>query len=410
MSRNTNSWQVPASVVAKRTSNPIRKIVDNMKVAPHPDKKMISLSIGDPTVFGNLKTPEAAVDAVAEAVKSYKFNGYPPSVGYEAARQAIADEFSSDAAPLSAKDIVITSSCSGALDLAIGVLANEGQNILLPKPGFSLYQTLADSKGIEVRYYNLVPEKDWEIDLDHVKSLVDDKTTAILVNNPSNPCGSVYSKKHLVEVLQVAEELKLPVIADEIYADMVFDGYEYHSMASLTTTVPIVSTGGLAKKYMVPGWRLGWILIHDRQGVFDVEVRDGLTRLSTLILGANSIAQASLESIFKKTPKSYYKDVITLLQDNANYTFKRISDIKGLRPVKPAGAMYIMVGLDLDYFKDISNDADFCEKLVAEESVFCLPGQCFQFPNYFRIVFTPPMDQLEIAYERLQNFCVAHAK
>jgi len=120
---------------------------------------------------------------------------------------------------LSEEDVIITSGCSGALEIAIVVLANETENILVPAPGFSLYQTICDSKGIEPRYYRLLvckestnsihsthhtahtrllkPEKNWEIDLDHLKTLIDKDTRAILVNNPSNPCGSVYTRQHL---------------------------------------------------------------------------------------------------------------------------------------------------------------------------------------------------------------------
>lgn len=211
-----------------------------------------------------MKTPETCIDACIESLGSFKFNGYPPSNGYEFAREAVAESYSLPSAPLTAKDVIICSGCSGALDIAITAIANEGQNILLPRPGFSLYQTLAESKGIECRYYNLLPDQYWQVDLAHLESLVDDKTAAILVNNPSNPCGSVFSKEHILQVLSTANKLCLPIIADEIYADMSFAPHQYISFATLSETVPILSVGGIAKRYLVPGWRVGWILIHDR--------------------------------------------------------------------------------------------------------------------------------------------------
>lgn len=155
-SHNRASWKVPASIISKRTSNPIRAIVDHIKVKPNPNKSMISLALGDPTLFGNFKIHQTCTDAVAKQLHSYKANGYPPSTGYQQSRQAVADKFTTPEAPLSFQDVIITSGCSGALDMCIGVLCNEGDNILLPRPGFSLYQTLADSKGIEVRYYDLL--------------------------------------------------------------------------------------------------------------------------------------------------------------------------------------------------------------------------------------------------------------
>lgn len=151
-----SSWKVNASIISKRTSNPIRAIVDHIKVKPNVNKSMISLALGDPTLFGNFKIHQTCTDAVAKQLHSYKSNGYPPSTGYLHARQAVADKFTLPEAPLTAQDVIITSGCSGALDMCIGVLCNEGDNILLPRPGFSLYQTLADSKGIEVRYYDLL--------------------------------------------------------------------------------------------------------------------------------------------------------------------------------------------------------------------------------------------------------------
>lgn len=166
------------------------------------------------------------------------------------------------------KDVIIASGCSGAIDLCITALANEGDNILLPRPGFPLYQTLAESKGIECKYYDLIPEKNWEVAIDHLRSLADNRTKCIVVNNPSNPCGSVYSRSHLQSVLKLADSLKIPIIADEIYADMAFKPYDFISLASLSQTVPILSVGGLAKRYLVPGWRVGWILIHDRNNIF----------------------------------------------------------------------------------------------------------------------------------------------
>lgn len=155
-SHNRASWKVPASIISKRTSNPIRAIVDHIKVKPNANKSMISLALGDPTLFGNFKIHQTCTDAVAKQLHSYKANGYPPSTGYQQSRQAVADKFTTPEAPLSFQDVIITSGCSGALDMCIGVLCNEGDNILLPRPGFSLYQTLADSKGVEVRYYDLL--------------------------------------------------------------------------------------------------------------------------------------------------------------------------------------------------------------------------------------------------------------
>ncbi|XP_010778655.1 tyrosine aminotransferase, partial [Notothenia coriiceps] len=214
-------WDVRPSEMANNTLNPIRAIVDGMKLTPNPEKPMIALSIGDPTVFGNLPTDGAVLQAMKDAIDSQKYNGYAPSVGYLKSRQAVANFYSCPEAPLEAEDVILTSGCSQAIDLAISVLCNPGENILVPCPGFSLYKTLAVSMGIDVKLYNLLPEKSWEVDLLQMESLIDERTSCMIVTNPSNPCGSVFSKEHLQKIIKVASRHCLPILADEIYSDMV---------------------------------------------------------------------------------------------------------------------------------------------------------------------------------------------
>ena len=120
--------------------------------------------------------------------------------------------------------------------------------------------------------FTVKPERQWEADIDHMEQLIDNDSVAIVIVNPSNPCGSVYSKQHLLDILAVAEKHRLPIIADEIYNGLVFKGQHTYPIASLSKSVPVLSCGGLAKKYLVPGWRVGWILIHDRNGIFKKEV------------------------------------------------------------------------------------------------------------------------------------------
>jgi tyrosine aminotransferase len=405
---NNEHWSViPTSYMAKNTDNPIRKIVDGMKLTPNPDKEMIALSLGDPTIFGNLPLDPVIEDAVVESLRSRKRNGYAPSIGYEDTRASIAANYSRPGAPLHARDIILASGCSGAIDLAISVLADRGQNILVPKPGFSLYRTLAVSLGIHVRYYKLIPERSWEIDLDDLESLVDDDTACLIVNNPSNPCGSVYSRKHIRDILRLANRLKLPIIADEIYADFVFPGHPFIPMASQTSDVPILACGGLTKKYLVPGWRMGWIMIHDRHGAFH-DVRHGLVALSQRILGPNTVIQGAVKTILDTTPTEFFDKSIALVQRNAEMFYEAMSKVRGLRPIMPAGAMYMMVGIDMAHFPDFTSDVDFTQKLVSEQSVFCLPAQCFQYPNYFRVVLTVPEEKIREACQRISEFCFAH--
>ncbi|XP_031141284.1 tyrosine aminotransferase isoform X1 [Sander lucioperca] len=401
-------WEVKPSEMANNTLNPIRAIVDGMKLTPNPDKPMIALSIGDPTVFGNMPTDIAVLQAMKDAIDCQKYNGYAPSVGYLKSRQAVANFYTCPEAPLEAEDVILTSGCSQAIDLAISVLCNPGDNILVPCPGFSLYKTLAVSMGIEVKLYNLLPEKSWEVDLKHLESLIDERTSCLIVTNPSNPCGSVFSEEHLQKILKVASRHCIPILADEIYSNMVFPGCSCPSMASLSSDVPILSCGGLAKRWLVPGWRMGWILIHDRNDIFGSKIRQGLVKLSQRILGACSIIQGALESILNNTPQSFYNNTIHFLKTNSEICFSELCTVPGLNPIMPSGAMYLMVGIDMDRFPDFKSDVDFTERLVTEQSVFCLPASAFEYPNFFRIVVTVPEEMMVEACGRIKEFCERH--
>ncbi|XP_001603572.1 tyrosine aminotransferase isoform X1 [Nasonia vitripennis] len=401
-------WNVQASLIAKRTHNPIRSIVENIVVEPNPEKQMIALSIGDPTTFGNLKPAREVIEAVQESVESQLYNGYAPSTGYEEARRAVAEYSSTDDLKVEAKDVILCSGCSCALDLCITALAREGQNILIPRPGFSIYRTLAEGLGITVRSYNLRPELGWEIDLDDLEAQIDESTAAILINNPSNPCGSVFSREHLLDILDVAAKYYVPIIADEIYEHMVFPGRRFHSLASLSSEVPILSCSGLTKRFLVPGWRMGWIIVHDRQNILDKEIKKALQCLSQRIIGSNTIVQGALPKILKNTPQRFFDNVVQTLDAHATLTYNYIAKIPGLKPIMPDGAMYMMVHIDLPSFPEFNTELEFVQRLLAEESVFCLPGQCFDYPSYMRLVITVPQDMLEEACLRIQDFCARH--
>ncbi|KAL0274295.1 UNVERIFIED_CONTAM: hypothetical protein PYX00_006753 [Menopon gallinae] len=402
-------WSVKASDFANNTHNPIRAIVESLHLEPNPSKQMIALSIGDPTIFGNLTPPKEAIEALKKTLDCGKCNGYAAGAGSTQARQAIAEYSSTEKVKVDWKDVIICSGCSSALDLCITVIANPGENILIPRPGFSIYRTLAEGLGVRVKYYNLQPEKKWEIDLRHLESQIDANTKAIVINNPSNPCGSVYSKKHLQEILHLASRHCLPIIADEIYEHLVFPGETFVPLASLSRDVPILSCSGLTKRFLCPGWRVGWLIIHDKNGVFK-EVRDGLIKLSQRTLGSNTIVQGAITEILKHTPSHFFNGAINILQKNAHMAYKMLSEIPGLTPIMPQGAMYIMIGIDMTVFPDIENDIAFVEQMVTEESVFCLPGKCFDYPNYVRIIITPPEEMLREACERIAQFCERHYK
>lgn len=405
--RDRKLWNVSSSIYAKDTFNPIRSIVENLHIVPNSEKHMIALSIGDPTVFGNLKPAKEITEALVESIQSFKYNGYAPSTGIVEARAAVAKYCSVPGLELEAKDIVLCSGCSCALDLCITALCSPGQNILVPRPGFPLYRTLAEGLSIKTKHYDLMPEKNWEVNLAMLEDTIDENTAAIVINNPSNPCGSVYSAQHLRAILDVASRNKVPIIADEIYDHFVFEGQEYQSVASLTKDVPVLSCGGLTKRFLVPGWRMGWIAICDRGNVLEKEVRKGLHSLSQRIIGTNTLVQGALPTILSTTPKAFFADTIAHIQANAQLCYAMFKAVPGLHPIMPQGAMYMMVGVDMACFP-CSDDLQFVEQMISEESVFCLPGKCFNYPNYVRVVLTVPEVQLREACARIADFCKRH--
>lgn len=231
-------------------------------------KNYLNKNLGDPTVFGNLKTADETVQALMDSIQGGRFNGYTVLPGSVSAREAVAKYVSPHQGVVTPNDVILCSGCASALDMCISALAGPGQNILMACPSYPNYKTIAAGFEIELRSYNLLPERQWEIDLDHFEQLIDANTAAVIITNPSNPCGSVFQKNHLLDVIAVCEKYRVPIIADEIYEHMVFPDIEFHSVSSLSKNVPVLSCGGITKRFLVPGWRLGWIIIHERNDIF----------------------------------------------------------------------------------------------------------------------------------------------
>lgn len=434
------SEMISSSDKAKRTFNPIRNVVDKIKKSENHCKEYVNLALGDPTIHGNLKCPKVLEIALQDALLSGESNGYGASVGCSAGRKAIASKVSRTAfdalsrwdkeviginpcfnvenyfssAEITEDDVIITSGCSGAIELAISVLLNEGDNMLVPRPGFPLYRVIIEAFGGFVKEYPLNPDG-WECDTVVMNMLIDNKTKAIIITNPSNPCGSNFSPEHLISIIKVAKKHNLPIIADEIYGGCVFDGL-FTPIACLSKDVLVLSLGGLAKEFVVPGWRLGWITIHhnssddnsnndsnddneegangsysnrERNLLHDdlntiTDIRTGLSNLSQLTLGASTLFQSVLPRVLNPIEGS--EDSISLQQFHDYYmltlnenTQMCVDYIKARIPELsmsiPKAAMYAMLQIRLESFRDILNDKEFTEKLLLEENLSVLPGE-----------------------------------
>ena len=411
--------KIEPSLLSKRIHNPIRAVVDTIDIsAANPQLELIPLSLGDPTVFGNFKQSQVLTNTLLSNVIKRQSNGYTHSAGAPAARSAVAKRYCTPETTYASSDVVIASGCSGALDLAISVLIDEGTNILVPRPGFPLYETIAVARGGSAKHYVLSPDRGWQADVKQLESLIDKNTRAIVVNNPSNPCGSVFPRSHLEKIVAVARKHDIVIIADEIYANMCFENSTpFTSIASISGNVPVMTVGGLAKEFLVPGWRLGWVLLCDRSGVCE-DLRPALQRLTQLVLGACTLIQSVLPQVLnpdgndsKCQLSSFHDAVNERLTEHAAFTVKSLSSVPGLRVVRPEGAMYVMIGIDPTRFdSNIKDDVTFSNLLLKEEAVFVLPGQCFGINDFFRVVFAAPLPLLKQAYNRISRFCERHHK
>ncbi|KAF2926676.1 nicotianamine aminotransferase 1-like isoform X2 [Oryza sativa Japonica Group] len=322
-------------------------------------RPVIPLSHGDPSSSACFRTAPEAEEAVAAAVRSGDYNGYSSPATSLPARRAIAEYLSCDLPyKLCTDDIFLTSGGTQAIEIVMSVFGQPGANILLPKPGYPKHEAHAVFHRMEVRLYDLVPERGWEINVEAVEALADENTVAIVITNPNNPCGNVYTYEHLSKIADTASKFGLLVIADEVYGHLVYGSTPFVPMGVFGETVPVLTLGAISKRWVVPGWRFGWIAICDPKG------------------------------ILKET--------------------KVVDSLRSFRNLTTGPATFIQVKLDISQLSDICDDIDFCSKLVKEESVVLLPGRALGMENWLRITFALDPPRLKQGLERVKSFCRRH--
>ncbi|WVQ93359.1 tyrosine aminotransferase [Kwoniella sp. CBS 9459] len=406
-------WRVRASPSVTRSKNPIRETLASITAnAPSTSKPVINLGLGDPTHYPLHAPPAAAMAAVNAALQSGRANGYVNGVGSAEARAAVAayhkrwDDVSYDI-----NDIVLTHGVGQALDLVFSVMippaSVERANILLPRPGFAQYSALLANLDAEIRYYDCIEEQNWEVDLDMLDSLCDDDTRAILITNPSNPVGSNYSREALEAIITIAERHKVPIIADEIYGHMTWTA-PFVPMSSLSKSVPIITMSGLSKRFLFPGWRFGWVAIHDPLGVA-TDIKRGMAVWGNRFMGPNSLIQAALPTILA-TDAEWFDEVTEKIKALAGIVYEGINETPGLSCMAPEGAMYAFVKITAGAFPAFNDDVAFSTALYQEEAIFVLPGVCFGAPGYVRVVLGTPSHIMNEVIARIQAFSQRHFK
>lgn len=230
------------------------------------------------------------------------------------------------------------------------------------------------------------------------------------MNNPSNPCGSSWSKEHMLEIIEIANEFKIPLICDEVYYGLSYNEERpFISFGNLAKDTPVICTGSLSKIYCLPGWRCGWTIVYNRHNYFD-KVIDNLGKHAMILLHPNSLVQAALPKILGEVPESHFEGLKSKLKTSSEAAFARLSKIRGIKPIKSSAAMYMMVKIELSEFKDIADDISFCKELLADQNCLTFPSQCFFEEGFFRIIICTKVEILEEFGDRLQAFCDKHYK
>lgn len=255
-----------------------------------------------------------------------------------------------------------------------------------------------------------------ECDLVHLEELYQSfgsQIRGILVNNPSNPTGCVYSKDHLESLVKFAQRHHLPIVADEVYGDLTFQRPFLPLADVAAARVPVITASGIGKQYLLPGWRVGWVVFHDNIHGSLREVEAGAKRLAQVILGASHLAQTAIVKVLNTQDESVaqWKDGLrSTLEQQARFLCDKLGECSGLQVLKPQGAMYSIARIDFSKFDEsVQSDLCFTQLLLEEENVFVLPGCAFGVPGMFRVVFCAPESVLETAAARIKSFCDRHS-
>jgi len=396
---------MPATATAIRTAKrvdrftyAIRNIVAEAKKVEATGKTVRYLNIGDPNQFGFL-TPPHLIEAVVKAMRD-GHNGYVPSPGIAPAREAAAADFASRGVNVSADRVLITSGTSEGIELALTGIVDEGEEVLVPSPTYPLYTAVLAKIGAQPAYYKTDHTNNWQPDLDHIKSLINAKTRALVVIDPNNPTGAIYPEATRRALIAVAEQHGLVILADEVYGDLGYEG-TVPAMAALNNDAAIISYSSLSKAYLAPGWRAGWMAVGSSP------------RLDPALAAIKKLADGRLCSpgpmqyavtAALTGDRSHQGHFRKELKARAELTTQRMNAIDGISCVAPRSAFYAMPKIELPPGK---TDVDFVLGLLRAKGVLTVYGSGFGTAledGFFRIVFLASLDELSAIYDDVANF------
>jgi alanine-synthesizing transaminase len=391
-------------IPAVRTENityAVRDIVVLANQVAKSGKEMLYLNIGDPNLY-DFVPPKHLVDATYQAMLK-NLNGYAPSSGIGEAVKAIESEAERKGIS-NVHDIFVTTGASEAIDICLTALVNDGENVLTPTPGYPLYTAIASKLQMMENPYYLDESNGWLPDIEDIKSKINDKTKAIVLINPNNPTGSLYTRENLQQIVDLALEHNLVIFADEIYDKLLFDGKKHISIASLNKDVSCITFGGLSKNYMVPGFRIGWGIVSGRKEVLS-DFIEAVNKILRARLSANHPEQYGIKPSLEGN-HDHLTEAMKKLTRRRDLTVEMLNAIPGISCVKPEGAFYAFPKLEMK-----QPDAHFVGELIRETGVVIVPGSGFgQVPgtHHFRVVFLPNEQILEKAYKAIGEFFVKY--
>jgi alanine-synthesizing transaminase len=364
---------------------------------------IIKLNIGNPGAFG-LNAPEEIVHDMI--INIHNAQGYGDSRGLFAARKAVMHDFQvKGVMDVGINDIFIGNGVSELIMMAMQGLLDHGDEVLIPMPDYPLWTATATLAGGKAVHYRCDESADWNPDIDDIKAKINANTKAIVIINPNNPTGAVYSRSVLEAIAQIARENNLIVYADEIYSRILYDGAEHIPFSTIAPDLLTISFDGLSKAYRSTGFRAGWMVLSGNKKIA-ADYVEGLDMLANMRLCPNMIAQYGIQ-----TALGGYQSINDLiipggrLREQRDTAVSFVNKIPGLSVVNPKGAIYCFPKVDVKKF-NITDDEKFMLDLLRAQKLLLVNGKGFNWdkPDHFRIVFLPDKDTLTDAMKRLASF------
>lgn len=371
--------------------------------------RIIKLNIGNLAPFGFEAPEEIQQDVIHNMPNS---SGYSDSKGMFAARKAIMHySQQKKIAGVGMDDIFIGNGASELITMSMQGLLNTGDEVLVPAPDYPLWTAAVTLAGGNPRHYLCDEQNEWMPDLQDMRSKITPNTRAIVLINPNNPTGALYSDALLLEIIEIARQHKLIIFADEIYDKMLYDGETHTSVASLADDVLFVTFNGLSKNYRACGYRAGWMIVSGKKKHAQDYI-DGLNILASMRLCSNVPGQFAIQ-----TALGGYQSINDLVAPGGRLCRQRdlawqlISAIPGVSCVKPKAGLYLFPRLDPKMYP-IADDQKFILELLETEKVLVVQGTGFNWPHpdHLRIVFLPNADDLTEAIGRIARFLESYRK